>query len=231
MKDTVAVRFEDFVFLLSKLRQTIESDVSGLIRKTILPAEALDDDPYESGDVYKSGNKTKGNKSNSAMSQKVQRFLSMIWDVVESPFFAASFTEGVDTCFRYHITTLRDEFFNRNSNVGDDEYSRYALSTPPLATLLPQLKSVASRMLPADQIGEEVRRMLQGPTLDTFCVSLLLAPADDYDDLQRSDSDVDDRSRSPASEGTYSDNGNTHETEETVNIYYEQLDVQSELGI
>ena len=47
------------------------------------------------------------------------------------------------------------------------------LSSPPLASLLPQLKSLASNLLPTEGIGYEINEIYTGPSIDSLCVTIL----------------------------------------------------------
>ena len=49
--------------------------------------------------------------------------------------------------------------------------------TPPLASLLPQIKAVANRLLPGEEVSlDVVRDLVSGPYLDTLCTAVFDSP-------------------------------------------------------
>jgi hypothetical protein len=48
-----------------------------------------------------------------------------------------------------------------------------ALSSPPLASLLPQLKSLATTMLPSSGVSFDAKEMSRGAVLHQLCLSLI----------------------------------------------------------
>lgn len=92
--------------------------------------------------------------------------------MIESPVFSVVYTECVDAAFRSINTQLRRYVFSPEHSPGPDGGG---LRTPPLASILPQLKSLAVRLLPdnADQIDmTEVKNISMGPLLDSFCMTI-----------------------------------------------------------
>jgi hypothetical protein len=94
------------------------------------------------------------------------------FDVVESPMFAAVFSEAVDTCFKLIYENLK-----RNVFYPDNPAGHLQQRTPPLATLLPQLKATTARLMPStDVLSAEVREIRSGTALDTLCIFLFDSP-------------------------------------------------------
>ena len=49
-----------------------------------------------------------------------------------------------------------------------------AFSTPPLASILPQLKSLSSKLLPSDgRVSYEVKEITCGSAVEALCLSIL----------------------------------------------------------
>lgn len=92
--------------------------------------------------------------------------------------FASVFSEAADTCLRSVICHLKANAFTVPDSEDDEEelsLDRETYRSPPLASLLPQLKGAALKLLPSDPsaaISADVREMLSSPALDTLCVSL-----------------------------------------------------------
>ena len=100
------------------------------------------------------------------------------WDVIESPMFASVFSEAADTCLRGVINHLKVNVFTLSDSEEEEEEEEEEekrFKSPPLASLLPQLKGAALRLLPTDPsavISSDVREMLSSTSLDALCVSL-----------------------------------------------------------
>jgi hypothetical protein len=98
------------------------------------------------------------------------------WDVIESPMFAAVFSEAADTCLKSVITYLKVNVFTpQDGDEEEEEEEEVRFRSPPLATLLPRLKGAALRLLPSDPstaISADVREIISSSSLDTLCVSL-----------------------------------------------------------
>jgi hypothetical protein len=91
-------------------------------------------------------------------SPTVQRLLSETWDLVDCPMFCEAYTESVDRCFRIVYEELqRNVFSTDGSGVSPQDRPRSAaasassphthLRTPPLASLLPQIKAIGMNLL------------------------------------------------------------------------------------
>ena len=103
--------------------------------------------------------------------------LLQTWDVIESPMFASVFSEAADTCLRGVINHLKVNVFTLSDSEEEEEEEEEEkrFKSPPLASLLPQLKGAALRLLPTDPsaaISSDVREMLSSTSLDALCVSL-----------------------------------------------------------
>ena len=108
--------------------------------------------------------------------------LLQTWDLLESPAFSTVYREAVDTCFRHVFDTLYKTVF---SPQGQTPTSAHALRAPPLASLLPQIKSIATNLLPTVGAGGEgekdsfgmvsavVKELSSGPYLESFCIAIL----------------------------------------------------------
>jgi hypothetical protein len=80
--------------------------------------------------------------------------------------------ESVDAIFRSISDQVRKAVFQPENNPGSHSNT---LRTPPLASLLPQMKVISTRLLPEDLDDDsiELKHILSsGPLLDSFCLSL-----------------------------------------------------------
>lgn len=78
--------------------------------------------------------------------------------------------EAVDKCFEIIYQILRNDSYNEQNNTN------HIVTSPPLASLLPQIKAISAKLLPTDIdydgfINSEVRDVSSGPYLDSFCIS------------------------------------------------------------
>jgi hypothetical protein len=86
--------------------------------------------------------------------------------------FAEVFNEATNTCFRLIYEGLRRNIFSPENPAGHVQ-----ARTPPLASLLPQLKASAAKLVPSDSsLCHEVREIAAGPALDTLCIYLFNSP-------------------------------------------------------
>ena len=106
------------------------------------------------------------------------------------------YREAVDTCFRHVYDTLYKTIFAphlvQSEGVSPSPNGTRALRAPPLASLLPQIKAIASNLLPTvgavsgnggdmgvgkdDAFGlvsAEVKEISSGPYLESFCIAIL----------------------------------------------------------
>lgn len=119
----------------------------------------------------------------------VQNLLDQTWDLLESPAFHTVYTEALNRCFQQiHSELYRTIFFPEARSPG-----QHALRAPPLASLLPQIKAIATKLLPGEseavgggavganggaavEISEEIRELVSGPYLDAFCMAVFDTP-------------------------------------------------------
>lgn len=101
--------------------------------------------------------------------------------------FKSSVIEACDVCFRRQLETLRIDMFyshtpqasrviptsSNSATAGGSSSSFPSLSSPPLASLLPQLKSLASALLPTEGVGYEVQDISSTTAIETLCLSIL----------------------------------------------------------
>ena len=109
-------------------------------------------------------------------------FLQKTADILESPLFRAVLLEGFDSTFRFVFNDLRTRIFiddqdsfesSSYSNGSSKDMNSSLLKAPPLATLLPQLKSSALKLLPAEGVGEVVNEILSGSNLAILCSAII----------------------------------------------------------
>ena len=62
---------------------------------------------------------------------------------------------------------------NTSSSISNNNSSFSSLSSPPLASLLPQLKSLATGLLPTEGVGYEVQDISSTTGIETLCLSIL----------------------------------------------------------
>ena len=115
----------------------------------------------------------------------IQLYFDELFDLVESPMFNVAFTEACDTCFRRHMDTLREDVFmplslpsvhsaTYGTGAGGGGVRAGTFSTPPLASILPQLKSLSSKLLPSDgRVSYEVKEITCGSAVEAMCLSIL----------------------------------------------------------
>jgi len=109
-----------------------------------------------------------------------------IWDLVESPMFQGAFTESLNSCFKLIFVALRRNVFLPHRTIVEEvDQQHQTMRTVALASLLPQVKAVALRLLPSSPVfpssnssnavhdlSQEVREVASGPLLDQFCLSI-----------------------------------------------------------
>ncbi len=94
--------------------------------------------------------------------------------------FVTVYSESVDACFRVIFEHLRRGAFMSDSPTTSSG-SGAAHKSLPLASLLPQIKAVAAKLLPSSMdsvVSAEVRDISSGPGLDSFCIAIFDAPHD-----------------------------------------------------
>jgi hypothetical protein len=93
------------------------------------------------------------------------------------------YTEALDCAFRQiHGDLYRTIFCPESRSPG-----QHTLRAPPLASILPQVKSIATRLLPSgteagavgdaeENLSPEIREIASGQYLDAFCVAVFDVP-------------------------------------------------------
>lgn len=104
-----------------------------------------------------------------------QSLLSQTWDVLDSPKFETVFSEACDSVFRKVLEALRRNVFSPESLSSNSSQRRMS---PPLASVLPQVKAIAEHMLPGklEPLPQEAKDIIAGTALDTLCVALFDSP-------------------------------------------------------
>ena len=106
------------------------------------------------------------------------------WDLAESPMFHAAVSESLNSSFKIISSQLRKEVFVPASNPT----SHATLRTLPLASLLPQVKAIATRLLPSQSpsststaavLPTELKEISSGPIIDGLCISIFNSPSGD----------------------------------------------------
>ena len=89
--------------------------------------------------------------------------LHQLWDVIESPMFATAYREVVDSAYHVVLERLIQTIYPSNSR-----------QSPPLASILPQVRSAGDMILPnASAVdGSHLRSLVSGPILDSFTISV-----------------------------------------------------------
>ncbi|KAJ1407749.1 Peroxin-3 [Ochromonadaceae sp. CCMP2298] len=164
VKDKLQVDFDELRQALQYVRRNLESDLEGMIRTIFIPPEAAADLPCDSPPA------TPPPPPYSPEAAAVQGLLDQTWDLLESPAFSTVYTEAVDCTFKIVLDSLRPAFASEGQ-----------ARTPPLASLLPQIKAVAGKLLPTASAGHggvsaEVKEISQGPYLEAFCIAIFDAP-------------------------------------------------------
>lgn len=160
VKDKLHVEYSELFSLMNTIRTNLESDLHSMIRLIALPPEAAPE-----AETLPSKNSRRDNAA-------VQLLLAQIWDVIDSPLFLVAFSEAIDTSFKHIFDCLQKHVFSPDSNSGSSEF--YQERSPPLASLLPQLKAISARLLPADPdtISYEVKDVSNGIALDNLCLAV-----------------------------------------------------------
>lgn len=86
--------------------------------------------------------------------------------------FTSSFLEVNDSCFHLVMEMLRQNIFAPESQGVHGESAWTQLRSPPLASLLPQIKATAAALVPSAQSSVSVHDLVSGPILDSLCISV-----------------------------------------------------------
>eukprot|EP01038_Epipyxis_sp_PR26KG_P011035 gene11035-14817_t len=147
VKDKLSVQYSGLLEVLILLRKSFEDDFTTIIKDIFIP-------PVEADDV----------KVEDQLNAQVTKILNQTWDIVESPIFAIVLSETIENTFKVIFETLKMNAFTKDSKSD--------IKSIPLASLLPQLKLISSKLLPSDSMSEFIPHIMNGPHLDAFCIAL-----------------------------------------------------------
>jgi hypothetical protein len=114
-------------------------------------------------------------KKSSSEPFHTEAILAQVWDISESPMFATSLIEVTDACFRIVFEQLRSNIFAPDHSMMKGSQKTWTpMRTPPLASILPHIKSIASELLPTNsqQLTVNIQDLVSGPILDSLCLSV-----------------------------------------------------------
>lgn len=187
VREKMDVRYDEFIAKLCTLRTTFEQDIQGFVNVLAISPENNDPELLATNTDVKpaGGGKVSGNGSESPAKKAggkerseeiVNELMCRTWDIVDSHVFQSIFNEAVSSAFKHVNQSLRDDVFSAESPVtggGTQRYTNYR--TPPLASLLPQMKSIAARMLPDihKELTAEAKAIADGPILNALCEAIL----------------------------------------------------------
>lgn len=96
--------------------------------------------------------------------------------MVDSPVFQVVYSETLDSCYQVCYEQLRKLIFQPESSpIPGYDSTSIAFRAPPLASVLPQLKSISNRLLPDSVDGplnSHLKHMSSGALLDSLCISI-----------------------------------------------------------
>lgn len=138
---SILVEYQHLARRLSAIRRACETDFPALLRSMCLVPISEQETPELNHNVKVAAG------AGSSADDIVSSLLAQTWDVVDSPLFTSVCTEAFDTCFRRISGKLRDKVFvpTELQDITGGSQPR----TPPLASILPTVKSIAKEMLPA----------------------------------------------------------------------------------
>ena len=203
---SILVVYTDLLTKLGNIRKACEASFPQLLSSMhLLPLSErempeLNSEQVQVGAGAGAGGGGGGAGARAGADSLAQILLAQTWDVVDSPLFSSVCTEAIDTCFRHIHAKLRARVFLLNDmetttgagTGAETEAGAGAMRTPPIASLLPQLKAIAKEMLPAapasrsssgstsaasvppasSLLTAEVRDIASGAALDTLCVAI-----------------------------------------------------------
>lgn len=150
------VEYDELLETMLTVRRSLEDNIAELISMIMIPENS-------------NNNNTKTYNKLSTNNETAQQLISQTWDIVESPMFVTVFSEATDICFKRIFDNLKRNIF---ADTTDYTSSGTSLRSPPLASVLPQLKAICSRLLPDDTICPDVKEIYSGPSLDALCISI-----------------------------------------------------------
>ena len=155
-KSAKRLTFAELYEMNKSIRATIETDMALLVTSMIIPDDSLLD---TSRSIFMGSDML-----------PMHNIQNQTWDIVESPMFIVVLNEVLETCFTHIFDSLqRDVFSSDESDLLD---VRMTTNSIYLASLLPQLSLIASRMLPQDNISNTLKEISNGIALDSFCVAI-----------------------------------------------------------
>ncbi len=190
VREKMSVQYDDLVLKLCSLRAEFEQDTLSLINALAISPESNDPELLmgssegserngsDSGNGDMKGMDAPRKKAAGAgaasfagaerSQEVVNELLCRTWDIVDSHVFQSIFSEAVNTSFKHVNRSLREDTFGADSPVAG---AANLYRTPPLASLLPQVKAIASRMLPSANEGltSVVKEVSAGPILNALC--------------------------------------------------------------
>ena len=186
VREKMNVQYDDLILKLCTLRADFEQDTLSLISALAISPENNDPELLigngdSGGNGNGNGNSSGGGKELTGRNggkkkaggaerseEVVNELLCRTWDIVDSHVFQSIFSEAINTSFKHVNLDLRQDTFSADSPAagGANQYR-----TPPLASLLPQIKAIASRMLPGANEGltSVVKEVAAGPILNALC--------------------------------------------------------------
>ena len=156
---------------ISNIRREIEIDIPCLLDLAIAP-------PGDSSNVVSSSSSSapqNGHRIPSAHTEAHDAIMSQTWDVVESPMFRAVMVESLDLCFQLVMQNLKSCVF-----TVENPANHAPLKTPALASVLPQIKAVAARLLPTEGASVHIRDVVSGPYMDALCTAVFDSEGADF---------------------------------------------------
>ncbi len=89
--------------------------------------------------------------------------------------FQVVYLETVEACYRLCYDHLRKIIFQPEASPTHMYDPSPTFRSPPLASILPQLKSIANRLLPDSPdtpLNSDLRNLSSGTLLDSLCISI-----------------------------------------------------------
>lgn len=152
VESSLNISYQDVKEVLLNARRAFEDDsMRPLLQELVLPVE---EQIYDNTDI-------------SEEHQSLQRvILAQTWDIIESPLFASALAESISHCYALGFEHLNNIFFPEGPAGG-------AVATIPLASLLPQIKAVAGKLLPrdVDKAKTVARKIISGSHVEELVLA------------------------------------------------------------
>lgn len=133
------VDFHELVLMILSIRRSIDADLQLTIKSIIIPEDVS---AAEAVDCDEPARKAASDVSTKTATDPADVLLNQTWDVVELPLFRAALKEALDRCFENFFVEMRRSVFAPGNPTG-----HAPLRKPPLASLLPPLKTISMRLL------------------------------------------------------------------------------------